>query len=378
MLSIKRSNLGLFWKMKNQQSIQPKPKRILVIAMRFLGDVLLTTPLLHSLRVAYPDAQLDVLVYGNTASMLEGNPDLSHVITTPNRPKFSEYWQLIRKLFRRYDLAVVTQTGDRPFLYGLLAAPLRVAVVPKKKTTGWRKRYFVKHWTEFDDNTHTVLQHLKLLQLINVPQYCSLVPPQINSSHLQKQYSFLADNTDFVVLHPHPQWAYKQWTLEGWIEVGQYLKSLGLTIVLSCGPAQQEKDYVRKIKGQLPADTVNLEGKVSLAQLAYIIAQAKLYIGPDTGITHLAAATGVPVIALYGPTNPVKWAPFPFGYLGTENPFDQKGDQQVNNVYLLQGAGDCVPCDLEGCDSHRQSHSLCLDGLSADAIKRLVRTVLNK
>ena len=45
-----------------------------------------------------------------------------------------------------------------------------------------------------------------------------------------------------------------------------------------------------------------------------IIAQAKLYIGPDTGITHLAAATGIPVIALYGPTNPVKWAPWPSGY----------------------------------------------------------------
>ncbi len=101
--------------MKSYQSLQPKPTKILVIAMQYLGDVLLTTPLLHSLRLAYPDAQMDVLVYSNTAAMLEGNPDISHIITTPNRPKLADYRQLFKQLFRRYDLAIVTQTGDRPF-----------------------------------------------------------------------------------------------------------------------------------------------------------------------------------------------------------------------------------------------------------------------
>jgi len=153
---------------------------------------------------------------------------------------------------------------------------------------------------------------------------------------------------------------------------------LGLQLVLSGGPAPQEIDYVTDIAGKLPENTINLAGQVSLAQLATVIAQAKLYIGPDTGITHLAAATGIPVIALYGPTNPVKWAPFPFGYQENSNPFTKKGDQQVNNIYFVQGAGDCVPCDLEGCDRHQQSRSLCLDSLSPDGIKRLVPQLLAK
>jgi heptosyltransferase-3 len=156
-----------------------------------------------------------------------------------------------------------------------------------------------------------------------------------------------------------------------------YLKKLGLNLVLSCGPAQQEIDYVANIQRQLPNDTINLAGQVTLAQLAYIIAQAKLYIGPDTGITHLAAATGIPVIALYGPTNAVKWAPFPYGYQANVNPFNKKGDQQVNNVYFLQGEGDCVPCGLEGCDRHQQSRSQCLDNLSPESIKRAVRQLLS-
>lgn len=348
--------------------------------MRFLGDVLLTTPLLRSLRLAYPDAQLDVLVFRNTASMLEGNADVSHVITTPNRPNCSDLWSVLRQLFRRYDLAITTQTGDRPFLYALLAAPLRIAVVPPKNTTGWWKRFFVRHWTEFDDeNTHTVLQHLKLLALINVPPCFLLVPPQIGDiEQLAKQFPFLTDNAGYVVLHPHPQWTYKQWTVEGWVEVGLYLKKLGLRLVLSGGSAKEEIDYVDNIQRQLPGDTINLAGQVSLAQLATIIAQAKLYIGPDTGITHLAASTGIPVIALYGPTNPVKWAPWPVEYHQNINPFHKTGSQRLNNISLIQGKGDCVPCYLEGCDKHQQSRSQCLDGLSSERVEEAIRIALGK
>ncbi|MFI3158394.1 MAG: glycosyltransferase family 9 protein [Methylococcaceae bacterium] len=341
--------------------------------MRYLGDVLLTTPLIRSLRQAYPDARIDVLVFANTASMLEGNPDIDHIVTTPNRPKLVDLRQLFRQLFRQYDLAVSTQAGDRPFLYALLAAPLRVAVVPPKNTTGWWKRFFVQHWTEYDDNLHTVLQHLRLLDSMNIPRCFSLVPPQIgNAQQLVQQFPFLADNTGFAVLHPHPQWTYKQWTVEGWIQVGLYLKSLGLKLVFSGGPVQEEMDYIANIQSQLPEDTVNLAGLVSLAQLACIIAQAKLYIGPDTGITHLAASTGIPVIALYGPTNPVKWAPWPSGFNQSTNPFDKTGSRQLNNISLIQGTGDCVPCHLEGCDRHRQSRSLCLDTLSSEQVKQAI------
>jgi heptosyltransferase-3 len=366
----------------SKQFTQSKPKKILVIAMRYLGDVLLTTVLLRSLRQAYSDAQIDMLVFHNTASMIEGNPDINRIITIPNRPKFHDNWRLFCQLFRKYDLAIATQTGDRPFLNALLAAPLRVAVVPPKYATGWWKRFFVQYWIELDNNnTHTVLQHLKLLDLINVSKCFSLVPPQIGNNQqleLLARFPFLIENTSYAVLHPLPQWTYKQWTVEGWIEIGLYLKKLGLRLVLSGGGGQQEMDYIANIQQQLPEDTINLAGQISLAQLAYIIAQAKLYIGPDTGITHMAAATGVPVIALYGPTNPVKWSPFPYGYHANANPFGKKGGQQVNNVFFVQGEGDCVPCDLEGCDRHQQSRSRCLDKLSPDVVKQLVRQLLYK
>ena len=364
--------------MKPYPPANKSPSKILVIEMQYFGDVLLVTPLIHSLRLAYPEAQLDVLVTKNTASMLEGNPDITQVIAVSNRPNRAEFFALVRKIFRKYDLVLSTQSGDRPFIYSLLASSFRVAVVPPKDSKGGWKRRFVQRWLEFDNqNTHTVLQHLKLLDLINVPAFSVLVPPKlIDKRLLIESYAFLRQNKAYVVLHPHPQWTYKQWTLDGWVEIANYLHSLGLIVVLSCGPAQQELDYVASIQERLSDNSINLAGQVSLAQLAFIIDKAKLYIGPDTGITHLAAATDTPVIALYGPTNPVKWAPWPFAYQQRTNPFNKVGTQTVNNVTLVQGSGDCVPCHLEGCDRHRASRSQCLDDLTSETIINLINRVL--
>ncbi len=102
--------------MEKRITINPPPKRILIIAMRFLGDVLLATPLIHSLRLAYSEAQIDVLIYQNTTAMLEGNEDIDQIITTPQHPDIQDNIKLFKKIFRNYDLAVVTQTGDRPRL----------------------------------------------------------------------------------------------------------------------------------------------------------------------------------------------------------------------------------------------------------------------
>jgi heptosyltransferase-3 len=153
------------------------------------------------------------------------------------------------------------------------------------------------------------------------------------------------------------------------------LHERGLKLVLTGGTAQAELDYVADIARQLPEDTINLAGQLSLAQLTSVLTHAVLYIGVDTGITHLAAATNVPVISLYGPTNPVKWAPWPYGFEQNSNPFLKIGSQTVNNIHLLQGEKFCVPCHLEGCDKHQASRSECLDTLSPERVKATIRLI---
>ena len=104
------------------------PSRILVISLRRIGDLLLTTPLIRSLRRAWPNAEIDVLVFANTAGIVEGNPDINRVITMPPRPTFTESAQLCARLWRQYDIAVSTQSGDRPTAFAFAAAPFRAGV----------------------------------------------------------------------------------------------------------------------------------------------------------------------------------------------------------------------------------------------------------
>jgi heptosyltransferase III len=166
------------------------------------------------------------------------------------------------------------------------------------------------------------------------------------------------------------------WTLHGWREIGQWLTARGLRVVLTGGPDLAERDYVAQLAGALPA-AANLAGKLSLAETAAALSHAKIYIGPDTAVTHLAAALDIPVVAFFGPTDPVKWGPWPAHHETAVNPWQRLGTQRVGNVVLVQGAGACVPCQLEGCDRHINSASDCLLRLPAHRVIAAAATLLD-
>jgi heptosyltransferase III len=107
-----------------------------------------------------------------------------------------------------------------------------------------------------------------------------------------------------------------------------------------------------------------LDGLLTWPELAGAIRAARVYVGPDTSVTHLAAATGAPTVALYGPTDPRQWGPWPVGGLGQA--WDSAGTiQQRGDVWLVQNPLPCLPCRQEGCERRLDSYSRCLDELSA-------------
>ncbi|MCU0596867.1 MAG: glycosyltransferase family 9 protein [Desulfobacterota bacterium] len=352
---------------------------ILLIATRHIGDVLLTTPLLRSLRAAYPDARIDALVYNWTAGILDGNPDLNHVITVNQDPPFSEYVALVRRIFRRYDLALSTLTSDRPILYAFWAARNRVSLVPPYRLNDAWKRWIAQGWGELDDwDTHTVIQNLRLCDVLNIPRHYDVVVPESPSASekLDALLPFPWQTTPYAVFHMVPLRFYKRWTMEGWQQVARHLDALGLRIVIVGGSGKEEADDVQQFVRTCPAKAVDLTGRLKFSQTAKLIGSCRVYVGLDTAVTHLAAATGAPTVALFGPTNPVKWAPWPHGFREDRNPFDRTGTQYVRNVVLVQGEGDCVPCHEEGCDHHRQSKSRCLEELDAAAVIRAIEQAM--
>lgn len=359
--------------MPNQKPLNIHPKRILVITLRYLGDTLLVTPLISSLKQAYADADIDVLLPAANADMLEGNPDIRQLIRLPSKPSLGQFVKLLFGIRRNYDLAISTQAGDRPSLIACAAGKTAIGFVPDAPGKAWWKKLLLDRSLAFgDDYDHAVLENLRFCGVLNIEPSYRLTPPRSSKSiaHLPTK--------PYAVLHIMPQWRYKQWHHDGWLSLMEFLNRSGYQVVLTGSGQPAELESLRELEQHLAFPVTNMAGQLSLAELAELIAQAALFIGPDTGITHLAATTGTQTVALYGPTDPKKWAPWPYGYAGPTSPFAKVGSKRIANVYLLQGLSDrnCVPCQLEGCDRHRNSHSECLDRLPASQVIEAVTEVL--
>jgi ADP-heptose:LPS heptosyltransferase/O-antigen ligase len=353
------------------------PRNILVTSTRRLGDVLMATALVRSFKAQWPSTQIDMLVFEGTQSVLEGNPDVHRVITVAPRAKLMARIADMLTRWRRYDLACATLDSDRALLYTWSAGRTRIGVMDARHEK-WLA-HTLMHGVMCDDHLrmHMVSINVALTWLVGVTPRAQLVAPGLgedNTSHVAQFMSHFGARQEvlahgrLVVLHPYPMYRYKQWTVQGWSELAKWLHQHGFDVALSGGPASQEQEYAAQIVAAAGVPVLNLVGALRFAETAEMMRRACLYIGPDTGATHVAAACGIPVIALYGPTDPVRWAPWPAGRGAFDEPWPRHGSELRGNVYLIQGEKDCVPCRGEGCDKHPDSISCCLAEIPAQRV----------
>ena len=342
-------------------ALPPRP-RILVIALRRLGDVLLTTPLIRSVRSAWPDARLEALVFEDTAAILDGNPDLDAVVNAPSRASASQALRLAGQLWRRYDLAISTQPGDRPTSFAILAGRKSVGMIDDN-FNGRVKAMLLRRYARSRSDLHRVDETLQLADAIGIPRVTEIVAPRGAAP------SRLQPDEPYAVVHAAPFFRYKQWHRDGWRQLAEHLRGKGLRVVATGGPGAAEQVYLDGIWEGL--DVMRVDGAMSWPELSSLIAGARVFAGPDTSMTHLAAAVGCPTVALFGPTDPRRWGPWPVG--GLAQPWEMAGTiQRRGNVWLMQNPLPCMPCQLEGCLRHVQSHSLCLDEMPAEPVLRAI------
>lgn len=354
------------------------PGRLLIICTRRIGDVLLATPLIRTVKSHWPDSQIELLVYKGTEAILTSNPDIHAVITIDEHPRFFTHCQLIKKIFRRYDLAISTLPGDKPILYAFFAARYRIGMLNGDKSRWWKSR-LLSQIVEFDNlTTHTVIMNLRLAEVLQLTPL-----PEIVINWNEKDAAVVSQYVDIknlklAVLHIFPKFSYKEWIKQGWLQLAKWLQQSGYTVIFTGDNTKQEKKIANEILEHLQGDAINMIGCLSLNQLAYLLSYSKVYIGPDTVVTHMAAALGISTVALFGPSNPVKWGPWPKAWNSLINPFIRIGSQKKNNVYLVQGIdGDCVPCLQEGCDRHIKSRSRCLENLPANRVIHAIHVMTN-
>ena len=345
--------------------------RILVIATRQIGDVLLTTPLVRAARRRWPQARIEVIGFAGTLGMLRGNPDIDQLVETPARLGWTGFWRLVRMLWRAYDLALITQPGDRAHLMGWFAARRRSGILPAGHGSNWWKRLLLDHAivSAGDHGSgHVVAEKLALLapwqdDTAGIP---AVVPPPATPLPDDVEQAL---QPGFVAVHAPSMWPYKQWAPESYRQLVAALLARGHQVVLTGSAGPRDQACIAPLRDLAPAPRLlDVSGRLDFNQLSGLLARAALYVGPDTSVSHLAAAAGVPTIAVFGPTNPQRWSPWPAGAPMPVR-FERRAlEQTVGNVTLLQAGLPCVPCGRAGCHDHNQSHSDCLAIISAEKV----------
>lgn len=352
------------------------PRRALVVSMRYLGDALLATPAIAAIRKTWPGCEIDVLTFRSAAPILAGNSSVSRVITVTERPSPAALMRTLASLWRKYDLALVAQAGTRPFLYGWAAGRRSVAFVPDSRRKSWWKRLLLTRAVTFDPGAPTVLENVRLAEAAGAASDgVEVTAPSaaLDLAAIGARTGLALQHGGYAVVHPSPRTAPKRWTREGWHALITHLLDRGLNVVVSGGPGDEEAGYVASVvEGLDPRRVLNVQGRCSLAELADLIRHARLFVGVDTGTTHIAAATGTPTVAIFGPTDPVVWGPWGGARFDRVAPVQRRG-----HVTLIQNPElACVPCQQEGCDRHPASRSDCLDQLPPSRVIKEVDEVL--
>lgn len=346
----------------------PEKPRILVVALRRLGDVLLTTPLTRSLRRAWPQARIEMLVFADTAPILAGNLDIDAVIEVPQRASGSESRALAARLWRAYDLSISTQPGDRPTFFALVAGRRSAGMIDDNLNGRIKAMLLGRHVVSRSDLPR-VEETLQLADALGIAPAREIVAPRSQAP------SALQPAGAYAVLHAAPFFRYKQWRKDGWRALAAHLSGKGLQVVATGGPAAPERAYLDEVFEGI--DVLRVDGRLSWPELATLLGKARVFAGPDTSVTHLAAAAGCNVVTMYGPTDPRRWGPWPSA--GLSEPWASEGaTQRRGNVWLIQNPLPCVPCRLEGCLRHIGSQSLCLDYLPVEPVLAAIEEALSR
>ena len=296
----------------------PEPLRLLFVKLKHIGDALILTPTLVATRRQYPDAEIWVVVRRGTEGILAGCPAIDHLITAApvesDQRTIADFWKDLRmglKLRRqRFDYAFELTDGDRGrWMVGLSQATQRCISTTKQPINrGWK--LWINRRTDAPWNkSHRVEKdHLMVSEFL--PLMGKVPPLNFDEARAQIPPPMRGVN-DFVVVHPGSRWKKKRWPFNHWLELGRALLEHTNTLVISSGPANDDRKFAAQLASELgPERVINSDGQWSWAELAGCLWRARAYVGLDTAATHLAAACQCPIVALYAYTAVEHWKPW--------------------------------------------------------------------
>ena len=354
------------------QHLPENIRNILVIKLRNIGDVLLTSPLFANLRLRFPAARLCALVNSGTEAMLIGNPAIDKVHIYDRSVKDASFpRKVVRELSfmaelrkEKFDLVLNLTGGDRGAIVAYLSgAAVRVGSRSAGRGMKGKNRLFTHLVDGYMPELHTVEHNLHFLSPIGVPITETRVTFPLHSTALQSVDTLLAEagivSGDYFHAHLTSRWMFKTMPPEKAAQLIDLLASkTGLTAVFTASPEEKELAYLRRVLETSQATRLDLSGRLSLRQLGALSSRARFFAGVDSAPMHMAAALDIPVFAVFGPSSVVHWGPWDNRL--AESPYRYcRGIQSTGQHLVLQSDRDCVPCHRDGCNGSKVSD--CLD-----------------
>jgi heptosyltransferase I len=349
------------------------PKRILIVKLSAIGDVVQALPMFTALRRNFPRAEIDWLVEEDAAGILSGYPGLDSVIVSRRKTwqkgilgqgRFRSTLREIRTFLRelrhkKYDWVID--------IHGIFKSGLLVALSRGRKKIGYRATagisdegsYFFtrERYTPLTIDTHAIERYLDLAGKLGVPTAGIPFEFPVSRNSVEAAQRILEGvgfpGGSFVILHPVAKWETKQWPRENFARLVDSLMGRGVKVVMTGSPGDVESvERILSLTHSVPG-VFNLTGKTGLKELAALFSLSDLVITPDTGPMHLAAAVKTPVIALFGPTAP--WRTGPYG----------------PGQSVLRRELPCSPCFRKTCPTRECMEQISVEEVFQTAVDKL-------
>jgi heptosyltransferase-2 len=332
------------------------PEKLLIVDLSLLGDLLMTTPVLRSIANAWPDCRMSYLSRPHTSVVLEHNPLLEKVLTFESRRITpGSYLRALSEIRReKFDAALLIHRSFNSALLTFLAGiPCRIGYASEGRGL------LLTDPMEERKEGHLVDRALRLLEPLGVsPSSRELeffpAPGSRDTMRERAARQRIDIERPLLVLNPAGSWPTKRWMARGFAEVGSHFADgygYGWDVVVVGGP--DDAEIAGQVTSLANGKIANLQGELSFDELYELLKAANLFITNDSGPMHLGVAAKVPIVAIFGPTNPEICGPI------------------SDNSTVVRGEIDCLCCYLKDCD-----HLSCMTSLKPEAVINAAETLL--
>ena len=333
--------------------ITKNPHKILIVKPSSLGDVVHSLPFLNAMKTCFPEAEIHWVIAKGLEGLLDGNPMIERlwVINKDAWKKIdnakntvTEISNLFKKLkTEKFDLVIDLQGLLRSgIITSATRAPVRIGFQEAREGS----RFFYTNKVTGGKDIHAVDRYLKIASFLGCDVSRVSFPfPEESFSTFNSQLLTLNLPGEYAVLVPGARWKTKRWPAEKFGELASRLPVQSIIV-----GSKADKDSADVIVSLSAGKAVSLAGKTSLKELIAVMRKAKLVVSNDSGPMHIAAALGIPVFAIFGPTDPRRTGPYGKGHT------------------IISTAMPCAPCFKKTCEDVK-----CLEGLSVDKVFEIIK-----